>query len=356
MVNLDSPLVHKRYDTSGMFNHIKNFPAQCHSAWEEVMNYNLPSDFSRANKVIILGMGGSAIGGEIVGDLLKSENNIPVWIQRDFELPCFVDEKTLVITVIFSGNTEETLSAFSQLMKIPAMKLVLTGGGQLAELAKKENIFLSTIKYESPPRAAFPYMFASLLGMFNKLGFSYEKTMDMRHTITFLNRMIDELDVTIPLAANRAKQLAYQLFHKIIVIYGAGVLSGAARRWKTQFNENSKNWAFFEILPELLHNAVNGYSSPALAKKSEFPILLRTPSLHPRVKIQYDAVIKVLEENGVSFKVIDGNGETALQQVLGIILLGDFTSYYLAILNRVDPTPVPVITFIKQYMANNRGE
>jgi len=198
-------------------------------------------------------------------------------------------------------------------------------------------------------------MFASLLGMFNKLGFSYEKTMDMRHTITFLNRMIDELDITIPVAINRAKQLAHQLYHKIIVIYGAGVLSGAARRWKTQFNENSKNWAFFEILPELLHNTVNGYLSPALAKKSEFPILLRTPSLHPRVKIQYDAVIKVLEENGVSFKVIDGNGETALQQVLGIILLGDFTSYYLAILNRVDPTPVPVITFIKQYMANNRG-
>jgi glucose/mannose-6-phosphate isomerase len=356
MVNLDSPLVHKRYDTSGMFNHMRNFPEQCHNAWEKVMNYNLSSDFSRANKVVILGMGGSAIGGEVVGDLLKSENNVPVWIQRDFELPRFIDEKTLVITVSYSGNTEETLSAFSQLMKTQAMKLVLTGGGQLAELAKKENIFSSIIDYQSPPRAAFPYMFATLLGIFNKLGFSYEKTMDMQQTIALLNRMVDELDITVPLAMNRAKQLAQQLHQKVIVIYGAGMLSGAARRWKTQFNENSKNWAFFEILPELLHNAVNGYSSPAMAKKSEFTILLRTPSLHPRVKIQYDAVIKTLEESGVSFKVIDGTGETTLQQVLGIILLGDFTSYYLAILNRVDPTPVPVITFIKDYMANNRGE
>jgi glucose/mannose-6-phosphate isomerase len=139
------------------------------------------------------------------------------------------------------------------------------------------------------------------------------------------------------------------------VTYGGGVLTGVARRWKTQFNENSKNWAFFEVFPELIHNAIVGYPFPSQAKKRLFTILLRVPSLNQRIKVQYEAVIKILEENELPYEVIDGAGENTFTQVLGLILLGDFTSYYLAILNRVDPTPVPVIDFIKQYMADYQG-
>lgn len=356
MVNLDSLLVHRKYDPSGMFIHMKNFPEQCHSAWNKVMNYKLPSDYEQVNRVVIMGMGGSAIGGEVVSNLLTAESAIPVWVIRDFDLPHFVDERTLVITVSYSGNTEETLSAFQQVIKTPAKKLVLTAGGQLADLAEKENVFFSIIDYPAPPRATFPYMFASLVGIFNKLGFLPEKSADMMQAISDLNQMVDELDITVPHTTNRAKTLAEKLHDRAIVTYGAGVLTGVARRWKTQFNENSKNWAFFEVFPELIHNAIVGYAFPERAKKNIYTVLLRVPSLHPRIKVQYDAVIKILEDNEVSYEIIDGVGDNTLTQVLGLILLGDFTSYYLAILNRVDPTPVNFVNFIKQYMADYQGE
>jgi len=355
MVNLDSLVVHRRYDPSEMFRHLKNFPEQCHSAWDKVMNYRLPSDYDQINKVVVMGMGGSAIGGEVVSNLLMAESSVPVWVARDFDLPHFVDDRTLVIAISYSGNTEETLNAFQQLIKTPAKKLVLTAGGQLAELAKKENVFFSIIDYPAPPRATFPYMFASLVGIFNKLGLLPEKSSDMMQAISSLNQMVDEMDITVPRTSNRAKMLAEKLHDNVIVTYGAGVLTGVARRWKTQFNENSKNWAFFEVFPELIHNAIVGYSFPSQAKKKLFTVLLRVPSLHPRIKVQYDAVIKILEENEVSYEVIDGVGENTLAQVLGLILLGDFTSYYLAILNRVDPTPVSFVNFIKQYMADYQG-
>jgi glucose/mannose-6-phosphate isomerase len=355
MVNLDSPLVHQKYDRSVMFNHPKQFPEQCYNAWDKVMKYKLPADYSQVNKVVISGMGGSAIGGEVVSDLLKAENTVPVFIQRDFNLPRFVDDKTLLIVVSYSGNTEETLSAFQDLMRTPAKKLVLTSGGRLGELAQKENVFLSIIDYPAPPRAAFPYIFGSLVGIFNKLGISSEKSTDMQKTISFLKQMVGELDIAVPSESNRAKQLAQLLHNNIIVIYGAGVLTGVARRWKTQFNENSKNWAFFEIFPELTHNAVVGYSFPMRARKAVFIVLLKASSLHPRVKVQYEAVTKILEENGIPFQAISGAGENTFTQVLGLILLGDFTSYYLAILNRADPTPASVINFVKQYLVEHQG-
>jgi glucose/mannose-6-phosphate isomerase len=355
MVNLDGLSVHRKYDTSGMLAHLKHFPEQCHSAWNKVENYGLPSDYAQVNKVVILGMGGSAIGGEVVSNFVMAESNIPVWIHRDFDLPRFIDEKTLVIAVSYSGNTEETLSAFHQLMQTPAKKLVLTSGGRLAELAVKENIFLSIIDYPAPPRATFAYMFASLVGIFTKLGMLSEKSVDIKQAITALTQTVDELDITVPQESNPAKQLAIKLYGKAPVVYGAGLLSPVARRWKTQFNENSKNWAFFELFPELIHNAIVGYNFPPQAKKHYFGILLRMSSLHPRIKIQYDVVLKLMEESGIAHDVIDATGENTFTQVLGLILLGDFVSYYLAILNREDPTPVEPINFIKKYMADSGG-
>jgi glucose/mannose-6-phosphate isomerase len=133
-------------------------------------------------------------------------------------------------------------------------------------LAQKEDVFPAIIDYSAPPRATFPYMFASLAGIFNKLGLLTEKSADMQQSITFLAQMVDELGITVPSEYNRAKKLAEKLHENIVVTYGAGVLTGVARRWKTQFNENSKNWAFFEVFPELIHNAIVGYSFPHQAK------------------------------------------------------------------------------------------
>jgi glucose/mannose-6-phosphate isomerase len=167
--------------------------------------------------------------------------------------------------------------------------------------------------------------------------------------------MVADLDVNTPLASNRAKQLAIEIHGNIAVIYGAGVLSGVARRWKTQFNENSKNWAFFEVFPELIHNAVVGYRFPMQARKGIVALLLRSGLFHPRILVQYEAITEVLEDSDVDHKVIEAVGDNMLTQILSLILLGDFVSYYLAILNRTDPTPVATIDFVKKYLAGTEG-
>ena len=264
MVDLDDLLIYRQLDASGMLDHLHQFPEQCRLAWEKVLKFNLPPEYSPVDKVVILGMGGSAIGGDMVRRLALAESKVPVWVHRDYGLPPFVDRKTLVIASSYSGNTEETLSAFTASLKTPAKKLAITTGGRLRQLAAKEGIPVFSIDYQAPPRTAFPHSFVPLLGIFQKLGLLGDKSADLKQALQILNQLSKDLVETTPLVANPAKQLAAKLRGHLVVIYGGEVLSEVARRWKTQLNENGKAWAFFELFPELNHNAVAGYEFPPL--------------------------------------------------------------------------------------------
>jgi glucose/mannose-6-phosphate isomerase len=351
MVDLDNLLTYEQVDTLGMLTHLHQFPQECQRAWEKALIYNLPQEYSQTDKVIVLGMGGSAIGGEIIHGLTSAEDNrISIWIYRDYDLPSFIDERTLVIISSYSGNTEETLSAFTKALKTPAKKLVLTRGGELKSIATKEEIPVFIIDYQAPPRAAFPHSFVSLLGILQKLGLIRDKSVDFQETIYLLHKLSNEFAETVPLISNPAKKLASKLCGYMPIIYGAGILSGVAQRWKDQFNENSKNCAFFELFPELNHNAVAGYGFPPQIKEILFIILLHSTSFHPRVLIRYQATAKLLDKAGINHEFVETRGESALEKLMSLILLGDYVSFYLAILNRIDPTPVNNIDFIKQYL------
>lgn len=351
MVDLDSPLIYRQFDKSGMLNHLHEFPEQCQRAWQKVSEFALPREYAAINKVVILGMGGSAIGGEIVNRLALAGAKVPVWVHRDYSLPPFVDKDTLVIASSYSGNTEETLSAFTEALETPAKKLVLTTGGKLKELADGAAIPVFVIDYKAPPRAAFPHSFIPLVGIFQKLGLLGDQSANLREALQLLNKLSTSLAETTPLVSNQAKQLAAKAGGCIAVIYGAGVLGGVAQRWKAQFNENSKAWAFFELFPELNHNAVVGYEFPSRIKEEIFVILLRSSLIHPRSLLRYEATTKLLDKAGISHEIVDASGVSALAQVMSLVLLGDYASYYLAILNRTDPMPVDSIDFIKQYLA-----
>lgn len=351
MVNLDDVLTYRRLDTSGMLNHLHEFPEQCQRAWEKVLSFELPREYTRIDKVIILGVGGSAIGGEIVRGLALAESKVPIWVHRDYNLPLLVDEDTLVIASSYSGNTEEPLSAFTESLKTPAKKLVLTTGGRLGELAEKEGIPVFIIDYQASPRAAFPYSFVPLLGIFQKIGLLGDKSANLQEALQILNKLSRNFVETTPLTSNPVKQLATKLWGCITVIYGAGMLSPVAQRWKTQFNENSKIWAFFEFFPELNHNAVVGYEFSSPVKKRMFVVLLHSASLHPRIRLRYEATAKLLAKSGISHEFVEAVGGTPLAQVMSLVLFGDYLSFYLAMLNRIDPTPVDSIDFVKRYLA-----
>jgi glucose/mannose-6-phosphate isomerase len=351
MVDLDNSDTYRRLDPSGMLDHLHRFPEQCQKVWDKVTKFSLPEGYTGINNVIVLGMGGSAIGGDIVSRLALAESSIPVSVHRDYSLPRFIDKNTLVIASSYSGNTEETLSAFTESLQTPAKKIALTTGGKLKEMADEHSVPVISIDYSSPPRAAFPHSFLSLVAVFQKLNLLKDKSADLKQSLSILNKLSRDFKETVPLASNPAKQLATRLHGRIAVVYGAGILSEVARRWKTQFNENSKNWAFFELFPELNHNAVVGYRFPPDVKEKLLVLLLRSPSVHPRSLIRYEATAQLMTREGIAHEIVDATGENPLSQVLSLVLLGDYTSFYLAMLNEVDPTSIDAIDFMKEYLA-----
>jgi len=353
MVDLDSVSAYRQFDKSGMLDHLHAFPEQCQKAWEKVQKFELPHLHTKISNVVILGMGGSAIGGDFVRRLAMAESNSPVWVHRDYGLPAFVDENTLVIASSYSGNTEEALSAFTKSLGTGAKKLAMTSGGKLKDLAEKEGIPVFVIDYKAPPRAAFPHSFIPLMGIFQKLGLLGDKSADLKEALDALNNLSGDLIETRPLSSNPAKQIASRLWGRIAVIYGAEMLSEVARRWKGEFNENSKAWAFFESFPELNHNAVVGYEFPPEAKERIFVLMLRSPSLHPRILLRYEVTSKLLAKAGIAYEFVEAKGQSALAQMLSLVLLGDYASFYLSMLNEVDPTSTDAINFVKQSLVRS---
>lgn len=353
MVDLDNASVYRRFDKSGMLNHLHRFPEQCQKAWEEVLKFELPHEYTKISNVVILGMGDSAIGGDIVRRLALAESKLPVWVHRDYGLPAFVDASTLVIASSYSGNTEETLSAFPESLKTSARKLVITSGGKLKHLAENKGIPVFVVDYYGPLRAPFPHNFIPLVGIFQKLGLLADKSADLQEMVDILKKLSEDFIETRPLTTNPAKQLAAKLWGHIAVIYGAEILSEVARRWKAQFNENSKAWAFFESLPELNHNAVAGYEFPLEAKERIFVLLLRSSSLNPRNLLHYEATAKLLAKAEIAYEFVEARGKSTLAQVMSLVFLSDYSSFYLAMLNEVDPTPIEAINFVKQYLAQS---
>jgi glucose/mannose-6-phosphate isomerase len=353
MIDLDNASVYRQFDKSGMLDHLHRFPEQCQKAWDKVLKFDLPREYTKISNVVIVGMGGSAIGGDIARRLALAESKVPVWVHRDYGLPAFVDESTLVIASSYSGNTEETLSAFTKSLETRSKKLVITSDGKLKQLAESKGIPAFVIDYQAPPRAAFPQNFIPLVGIFQKLGLLGDKSADLQEAVDILKKLSRDFMENKPLASNPAKQLAAKLWGHVAVIYGAEMLSEVAQRWKGEFNENSKVWAFFESFPELNHNAVMGYEFPLEAKEKIFVLMLRSSSLRPRSLLRYEATAKLLAQARIAYEFAEARGKSALAQAMSLILLGDYASFYLAILNEVDPTSTNAINFVKQYLAQS---
>ena len=351
VTNLDDPKIYPKHDPEEMLARIKELPMQFRRAWRAVMDFPLPDDYKKVNKVVVLGMGGSAIGGDLVRTLVQEESRVPVFVHRDYGLPAFVDEKTLLIASSYSGNTEETLSGFESALKTRAKKIVMTTGGKLADMAGKNNVPVFRIEYKAQPRAALGFSFIPAFGVMQKLGFIGDKSPDVEEAVRGMEMLSANLDETIDTDYNPAKGLALRLYGNLPVVYGAGIASEAARRWKTQINENSKAWAFYEVFPELNHNAVVGFPLPEEIASRIRVVFLRSPSYNERIKLRYEVTAELLKQAGVSYEYVDAEGGSPLAQMTGLILMGDYVSYYLAVLYGEDPSPVKVIDYLKEKLA-----
>jgi glucose/mannose-6-phosphate isomerase len=334
-------------DPKGMLSCIRDLPCQCEDGWTKVHQLALPENYGNVDEVVILGMGGSAIGGDLLRALLLPECPVPIVVHRDYGLPAHVSDRSLVIACSYSGNTEETLLGFGLAVERGAQVVSVTTGGELAQRSTELGLPLCRYEYEAQPRAALGYSLMIPLGILEIVGLIGDQSEDVAEAVAVMRAWQQEISETIPAAQNAAKTLAAELYGHLPVIYGAEHLSEVARRWKGQFNENSKSWGVFDILPELNHNTVAGYALPKELAELAVVILLTSTLYHPRLRLRFDITRGLLEQHGFAWKTIEARGQSALAQALSIIHFGDYVSYYLAMLNHVDPWSIGNIDLVK---------
>lgn len=349
MIDLDKPEEYSKIDQTGLLKDIQELPLQCEQAFEEIKRVVLPSYYVKINKIVILGVGGSAIGGDFVRSIIEKESKIPVFIVRDYHLPGFVDKDSLVIGVSYSGNTEETLTAFGQAISKRAKLVAITSDGKLAKTALSYKIPLYQFDYKTQPRQALGFLFASILGILNKIGHIDIKEDEFKETILLLKALNSKIKPEIEAAKNQAKKLAKELYNKIVVVVAANYLKPVALRFKTQLNENSKQMAFQQELPEACHNFVVGLKAPTNLSESVFILFLSSKFDYPRNRIRQNILLEILDKNKIpSQQLTVEPAPSILSEMLSFTTMLDHTSFYLAILNQIDPQPVSNIDYLKK--------
>lgn len=324
-------------DQGQMEKALRSFPGMAERGLG--LGCRIPNGVQGFQNAVVLGMGGSAIAG----DLLARFARVPVVTVRDYSLPPWVGPETFLIAISYSGETEETLSAFREGLRRTRRAVALSTGGALAALCEEEGIPWVPIPPGFQPRAALPFLLFPLLACFSRFGYVAG---DPAAAIASLKKLREAL---LPEAnPNPAQELAQNLFGKVPVVYGAEVTGPVAYRWKTQINENAKQPAYWAELPELCHNEIVGYELASKVFSQGVVIFLRTSFDHPRVAKRVEILKEVLSQRGLSFHQVWGEGQDPLSQALWLLYFGDWVSFYLALLNGVDPTPVAPIQELKR--------
>jgi glucose/mannose-6-phosphate isomerase len=355
-------------DQGKMIELLEEFPQKMRDALRLGEEFSIPTNFLLAHtlnsvstpdsttqsfkNIVVLGMGGSAIGGDLLSDYLADELSIPIVVIRNYDIPKFIDENSLVFAVSYSGNTEETISALKRCLEAKARVIALTSGGKLAVLARENNFPVIKVPAGIQPRAAISYLFFPVLKALERLGLIKERNNETEETLNILQGLSKEYGAKSPIKNNFAKKIALSLYHHLPLVCGSeGLLKAVAMRWKTQINENSKWPCFWNIFPELDHNEIVGYEIENNLNRQIKIIYLQDKEGLLRVEQRRKITRKIIEDKVAEFIVCPTKGKGKMARMFSLIFLGDLASYYLAILNQVDPSPVACIENLKKELA-----
>jgi len=340
-------------DKSNMLRVIETFPEQLLEALSSVEQSKIrKTDGREINNVVVAAVGGSAIQGDLIRNWTEDEMAIPLEVCRDSTLPPYADRRTLVIAVSYSGDTQETLSQVIEACEKRCKVFSVTSGGQLAMISKKLGVPTVKVRSGLVPRAALPHLLTSTAYILWRSGLIKSIQEEVKLASQQLSEIRREIRADSPLQNNGAKQFAIGLLGKFPVIYSSARVSGVARRMKNQFNENSKVPSKFELLPEAIHNDIEGWKRIDVAEEESMPfsiIFIRDAEESRSERIRFEEMKKLLNEAGVSeVKQIPLEGETKLGRLLSGVYFGDFVSFYLAVARGFDPTPIRSIEKLKK--------
>ncbi|MDZ7658661.1 bifunctional phosphoglucose/phosphomannose isomerase [Fodinibius sp.] len=339
----------KSIDSQNMWDILTTFPEQWKEAVESTKNIDLNIDKERISNICFAGMGGSAIGPDLIKGFCYHQSPYPIKVVRHYEIPEWVNENTLFIACSFSGTTEETLTALATARERGAQIIAVTAGGKLMVQATKEEFDYIKIPGGMPPRAALGYSFVPLYRIFQYLGIVDERDGALKDTARFL---FEQNEVLSNHDDNEALNLAEEIIDSLPIIYSdATMMQPVNLRWQNQFAENAKTLSFGNSLPEMTHNKIVGWERIAHLTGRLSVILLIDREDNPRVQRRMEIVEELIEDQTSSLHILETRGQTRLTRMFSLIQLADWTSFYLAILSNVDPTPIAKIDLLKSKLA-----
>jgi glucose/mannose-6-phosphate isomerase len=341
----------KAIDRSNMIGFCTNIAR----LYNEALNLaeKIKVSYPKPDNIIVAGMGGSAIGGDLLKDWARNKTTIPIEVNREYNLPAYAGKKTLVLVTSYSGDTEESLGAFLDALKRKCLIFCVSSGGALLENSKRLKVPFLKVPSGIPPRAALPYMLVPLLIYVEKAGYIQGAKEELQEALKLLEKNSIDNGPEKPVKSNFAKSLALSIGQTAPVIYGYGFYRSVAMRFKQQFNENSKIPAKWEVFSELNHNEIVGWERAGELSKSFTSIFIRDKEEPVEIKSRIEITKEVMEQEGVKILELQAQGKSMLARMISTICIGDFTSNYLAFLHGVDPTPVKTINYLKETLNHN---
>ena len=309
--------------------------------------------YPKPDNIIVAGMGGSGIGGDLLKDWARTKTDVPIEVNREYNLPKYAGKKTLILVSSASGDTEETLSTYLDALKHKCMIYCVSSGGALLENAERLKVPFLRVPGGMPPRASLPYLFVPLLMCMEKLGLTKGAQDELAEALKLLEKVSTDNSPQKASKDNFSKNLALKIEKKVPVVYGYGFYRSVAMRFKQQFNENSKVPAKWEVFSELNHNEIVGWERAGELAKCFSAIFIRDSNEPTEINSRIEITKELLEQEGVDISEIQTQGKSTLARMLSTICIGDLTSVYLALLRGVDPTPVKTINYLKDTLKQN---
>lgn len=345
---LDDPKYIQQFDSDDALGVL----ARQHEQLLHSFDVKLDIDKSKINTIVVVGMGGSALAGQLVRTWWLDRLSLPLIVVRDYDLPAFVGESTLVICSSYSGNTEETLNAYAQAGDRGAPRVAMASGGKLADLAAEDGVPLYELPSGYQPRMAMWYGTRALTELMESLGFVDDCVSSLEAASELLKEAVQEWREDVPTSENRAKRIAESCLGKAVWIYSGPKLASAAYKWKISINESSKHVASWNELPEFNHNEYLGWTEQPAVKPFTV-IQLWSAAENERVQKRFEVTNRLLSGRMPAPVVVETRGENHIQHLLWACLLGDYVSVYLGVLNNVNPTKVDDIEKFKRELGQD---
>ena len=329
---------------------IRAYPAQLKKAWGDISLMYLPDDYKNVDNVILCGMGGSALGARMIDSLIQDRLRIPFEIYTEYNIPNYVNAKSLAIISSYSGTTEETLNCFYQAINKGAKIFGLTTGNKLGEILIENKIpgylFDPLNNPSNQPRMALGYSSGSILALLAKLGFINVLQEELDDALETMYELLGEIHEDVN-EKNPAKNLALKISGYSPVLVSSEHLLGTSHAIKNQFNENAKTFAYLFDLPELNHHLMEGLQHPKKLKDYLKFIFIQSDLYSAKVKVRYKITQEVVEKNGYETLIYTPNSDKKLSQIYELLIFGSYVNYFLTKLYKIDPIEIPWVDYFK---------